>query len=1087
MTEVRDVLAPETQVDGFLVKRLLGSGAMGEVYLAQDLALGRRVALKFVRLERLGAAGLEQLLEEARTTARFNHPHIVTIHAIGTFAGRPYLAMEYLGGETLRQRMARGLAPVAEVMRVGRAIAEAIAEAHRHGIVHADLKPENVVLPPDGRLRVLDFGLARHIGGEGAAASGTPAYMSPERWRGTPPSAAMDVWSLGVMLYELLEGHRPVADGDLGRFAFGPQVISAGPRLAEIPGARVVLDCLAVAPQDRPLAEMVARLLQQEMQLALPAGEERSPFRGLRAFTEADALDFFGREAEVDAFVERLRHEPLIPLVGPSGIGKSSFLQAGVISRLKLQERWSVVWTRPGTHPLWRLAFALTPPGAPPVQVDSLAAALKERPGEAVVALRARTRTSGMAELMVFDAFEETFTLGTEEETEAVAKCLAAVAVAEEPWRIVLALRDDYLGRLARLEPLRSHLGAMFVLGPLGPASLEAAITGPLRRVGFRVDQPQLVKRIVEDVRAQPAGLPLLQFACNALWERRDSEKRVLLSDVYEAIGGVSGALASRARQMLLELPEAHVRAVRAMLLRLVTSEGTRRPRPQAQVAEGLGPEAGGLLEKLLANRLVVVTRDAASGEAFVELAHESLAKAWPDLARWLEETGEERALVNELEQAAELWDRRGRLEEETWAGEPLRGALHRVEAWDVRLPERSRAFLAVGARRAKRTQARRRAVGVVGALMVAAAGTTAWAVRERNLEEIRLASADVGVMEISFRHYDFDIASQTWSPSPALPPEEWSLTPAIEGEAPGQTQPYSGRDLKRAPGRWVEGAWRQRVEAPSRPAWLTVRRGSCTPSVIRLQRLPGHQEREAAAVRIIEIPVPTCQASLAGMIVIPAGDYFRPAERTADEEQVPDDEKVFLPRYSIDQTEVTNGQFSLFARILSLTGHQREFPPKHPTYALALLDASPVTGVHAATAQAFCRFMGKTLPGLDEWRKAFRGGADGNPAPHRLTLWESSHRLDEANLAGTDEFPGPAPVNRFPKDVSPYDVRGMAGNVSEWTSDSASQGMFAGFRQVVGGNWETPLDQPHYKVWWINHLLAQRPDFATGLRCLAR
>src|SRR5690242_17307146 len=99
------ILKAETQVDGFRIKRLLGEGAMGQVYLAQDLALGRRVALKFVKAELLGAGGVARFLDEARTTARFNHPHIVIVHAVGTYQGRPYLALEYLDGESLRKRM----------------------------------------------------------------------------------------------------------------------------------------------------------------------------------------------------------------------------------------------------------------------------------------------------------------------------------------------------------------------------------------------------------------------------------------------------------------------------------------------------------------------------------------------------------------------------------------------------------------------------------------------------------------------------------------------------------------------------------------------------------------------------------------------------------------------------------------------------------------------------------------------------------------------------------------------------------------------------------------------------------------------
>src|SRR4051812_40292045 len=139
------LLAEGTRVGDFQIRGLLGEGAMGQVYLAHDITLGRRIALKLVKRSVLQSDGIERFLEEARATASFNHPHIVTLHAVGQHEGRPYLALEYLDGESLRVRLAAGRLPMREALRCCRAVAEAIAEAHRHGLVHADLKPENIV------------------------------------------------------------------------------------------------------------------------------------------------------------------------------------------------------------------------------------------------------------------------------------------------------------------------------------------------------------------------------------------------------------------------------------------------------------------------------------------------------------------------------------------------------------------------------------------------------------------------------------------------------------------------------------------------------------------------------------------------------------------------------------------------------------------------------------------------------------------------------------------------------------------------------------------------------------------------------
>ncbi len=1092
------VIEADSLVDGFRILKPLGEGAMGQVFLAQDLALGRRVALKFLKVELLGEENANRLLEEARTTARFNHPHIVTVHGVGRHGGRPYLALEYVDGETLRQRLSQERPGLNEALRICRAIAEATAEAHRHGIIHADLKPENVLLPRDGRVRVVDFGLARHAGAEQGAASGTPAYMAPERWRGAPPSPPMDVWSLGVIAYELLEGCRPLADEQLAHYAFSPRSLEFPPRVKELPAVQVLQACLAVDPTRRPGAEAVALALSEALSASSARVGDRVPFRGLRAFTEADAEDYFGREAEADAFIERLRYEPLVTLVGPSGIGKSSFLHAGVFSRLRQMDRWELLHARPGPRPLGRLAAALTAGLAGEGTVDEVAQVLATRPGDIVRLLRRRCAATGGQVLLALDAFEESFTLASSEEALQVAACLAAAASAQDRWRIVLVLRDDYLGRFSRFEPLRPFLGGAFVLAKLTAAGLQEAITGPLRRVGYSVDEPSLVSRLVADVQEQPAGLPLLQFACMALWERRDVEAHRLLTSVYDALGGVGGALASHAQQLLRQLPADEVRVARSLLLLLVTADGTRRPRPQAELLEDLGAAGPGVLEKLLSNRLVVTTRDPQTDEASVELAHESLAAAWPDLARWLEETREERVLVQQLEQASQLWEQRGRSDEETWSDDALRQVLRRVEDWNVVLPTRSRAFLEAGRQRARRRMSRRRwllggAVGTLAALAVASM-LAAVAFRENQLEAVRqqglvrLASADIGEFELVLEPHDFDPVRQQWTKSPRAQPLDWTLSPVGETSLPEASTPYEAPELQRSDRRQeADGSWRERVEAPSRPAWLVVRRGDCPPSVVRLRKLPGHLERGRRPLEEVRLPVPTCAASRMGMAPVPAGPYWRP-------EEAPEPEQLIdVPGFSLDVTEATNGQFRLFEeQVLPRTADERVRPPPGlDVYARALDPTQPVTGVDASAAEAFCRYLGKSLPTLDAWRKAFRGGltldAEGrrvNPWPHRMTVWGDGRKNPPANLAGEDPHVVSAPVGMFPEDRGPYGHLDLAGNVAEWTSTTDTQGPYRNLRSTAGGSWEAPVALGYHQVDWVNHLTPRQFNFALGFRC---
>lgn len=239
----------------------LGEGGMGEVFLAEDVTLGRHVALKLPPpLLASDPAARAQLLREARAAAALNHPHACVVHEVGTAPdGRPFIAMEYLEGETLASRIARGPLPADEVIRLGIEAAGALIEAHARGVVHRDIKPSNIVLTPHGS-KLLDFGLARvshdpgAVGVEGCL--GTLRYMSPEQTRGDEVDHRTDVFSLGVVLYEAATGQRPF-DGVSPRAAreatlhHDPAppsaVVSSLPTLFD----RIVWRALAKAPEDR--------------------------------------------------------------------------------------------------------------------------------------------------------------------------------------------------------------------------------------------------------------------------------------------------------------------------------------------------------------------------------------------------------------------------------------------------------------------------------------------------------------------------------------------------------------------------------------------------------------------------------------------------------------------------------------------------------------------------------------------------------------------------------------------------------------------------------------------------------------------
>jgi serine/threonine protein kinase len=294
----------------------LGGGGMGVVYKARDLKLDRLVALKFFspRHEE-GDEPRRRFRREAQAASALDHPNICALYEIGDDEGRPFLAMAYCEGETLKRRLARGPLPWPEAVDLAAQIAAGLAAAHARGIVHRDVKPANVLVAPPGRVKIVDFGIAS-LAGEAritraGTTLGTAAYMAPEQLRGEAVDARTDVWSLGVVLYEMLAG-RPPFRGP-GEQQLADAILAGDPEPLAVTGVpegleQIVLRALARAPAKRfqSAAEMRSALLAvravapvadpEETLLDVPAAdpaEQRTETRGTTA-SHYRLLDLLG-------------------------------------------------------------------------------------------------------------------------------------------------------------------------------------------------------------------------------------------------------------------------------------------------------------------------------------------------------------------------------------------------------------------------------------------------------------------------------------------------------------------------------------------------------------------------------------------------------------------------------------------------------------------------------------------------------------------------------------------------------------------------------------------------------------------------
>ncbi|MDT7602496.1 MAG: eukaryotic-like serine/threonine-protein kinase [Acidobacteriota bacterium] len=595
-------LTPGTLLDHYEIRSPLGEGGMGAAYEAEDLRLRRTVVVKVLHPEDDAGREAERLLlAEARRAAAVNHPNVATVYGVGQAGGLAYIVMERVEGETLARRIAREQIDLRQALDIATASAEALAAAHARAVVHCDIKSSNIMLAPDASVKVLDFGLARlarqtERAPEGATEvvsvssppvgarqsspqpngagthGGTFHYMSPEQLRGEPLDARTDIFSLGVVLYEMVTGRKPFAGAsraDSLRSTLGEEPPPLGAYRDDVPleleaivrralakdreeryqtaremcedlrRLRARLDPFEVrgaafdghAAEATPLASSgaarsawrrigraVSIVSGQKLQSQSQVSLTDVAFRGLLPFQEADRERFYGRETETLALLRTVaRHDFRFGvLFGESGCGKTSLLKAGLVPKL-WEEGFVPIYCRSYTDPLAALLLECRKrshleigEGEPPL--DYLRRAASELDGTLVV---------------ICDQFEEFFInfRAAAEREPFVSFVAACYRDASLPVKFLLSIRGDFLhlistefeGRIpdpltsARLSRLRNF-----------DEEAAAAVIERCARAARLPFEEGLSRRVARDLSEGGAVLPSeLQIVGERLQSRR--------------------------------------------------------------------------------------------------------------------------------------------------------------------------------------------------------------------------------------------------------------------------------------------------------------------------------------------------------------------------------------------------------------------------------------------------------------------------------------------------------------------------------------------------------------------------------------
>jgi WD40 repeat protein/serine/threonine protein kinase/DNA-binding SARP family transcriptional activator len=751
-------------IRGYELGDKLGEGAFGSVYKAYQKGIGREVAIKIIHAKYANQPRFIRRFEaEAQIVARLESPHIVPLYDYWREADGAYLVMRWLRGGSLQAALEKELFDVETAVTLITQIAGALHTAHRHGIIHRDVKPANILLDEEGNAYLSDFGIARDSAAnlqitQDHEIIGSPNYISPEQLLGEEVTPATDIYCLGLVLYKLLTGAKPYSTTsivELIQKQINEPLPLIGPQRPDLPAMidDIIQQATAKKAKDRFSDTLAfAEALHQAVLdgsaatslphiTAVPEAEIINPYKGLQAFQEQDAEQFYGRQTLIKQLLTRLdlknqvfdknlvSEHRFLAIVGPSGSGKSSVVKAGLIPALQKgalpgSKEWFIVEMTPGSYPLEELEAALlrvtvNPPPSllEPLQKDErgLLRMLKR------LLPQDRDADHPSQLLLVIDQFEELFTLVNNEADRSrfLNNLFTALTDTNSRLWVIITLRADFYDRPLQLPQLGEWMRQRTELVlPLSVAELEQAITAPAAKMGISCE-PGLVSAIITDVKEQPGALPLMQYALTELFERRNG--RLLTLAAYEEIGGVTGALARRAEEIYQNLEEVSQETARQLFLRLITlGEGVEDTRRRVLQSELKSLSMNGNLPSVIGNqfsdnrlplteygkyRLLTFDHDPVTRGPTVEVAHEALLREWPRLRRWLEESREDVRRQRLLTEAVSQWQNANQDNSYLLHGGRLTAFAAWAETTTVALTENERDFLEISVKERNQRQ----------------------------------------------------------------------------------------------------------------------------------------------------------------------------------------------------------------------------------------------------------------------------------------------------------------------------------------------------------------------------------------------